>query len=393
MSEAKVMLSNTRVTLGDVAEERSVREARPGESKYTRFVGSEHVGRYDLRVKRWGASHEVTSAVKVFHEGDYLFVRRSLYASDFRERAPRAGFSGLCSGDMLTLRERSEIIVNGFLGAALNDPRLWSFVAAHATGSITRRIKWKELKDYSFKLPPAEEQQRIVDALNAAADLEASLDDVVRTSRRLLDAALLAIFSRVRDRVALSELSRVPITYGIVQAGPDTPNGVPYVRVSEMTGRDELNPDDMMRTSTAISESYRRTVLERDDIVVALRGVPGLCHLVKDKLVGANLSRGVARIAPNSQVNPQFLLWALRSYQSQAAIRQYANGWKGEDLREITIGQLRSVRVPWVARVEQDAIVEELSSLHDAWVASRERSSQFADVVTDLRNQISGRIE
>jgi type I restriction enzyme, S subunit len=378
------------VTLGDVAEERSIRENNPSESDYDRFVGSEHIERYELRVRRWGSTRDVTSAMKVFRKGDYLLVRRSLYASDFRERAPRAGFAGLCSGDILTIREKPNAVVDGFLSVVLNSPKVWEYVAATATGSITRRIKWRDLSKYEFILPSATEQRRVVRAMDGCADLEDELSGVVSAAHSLLDASLLAAFDTISVRVPLAETCRSPITYGIVQAGPDVQGGVPYVRVSEMTGREALDPKSMLRTSPEISAAYSRTVLERDDIVMALRGVPGLCHIVQDSMVGANLSRGVARIAPRREMNPRYLLWALRSFHVQAAILQYANGWKGEDLREITIGQLRTVPVPWVPREEQDMIAGELDAIHGAWVASRERQSRFNRVTAALREEERG---
>ena len=129
----------SKACLGDIATEYSVRIDNPAESEYERFVGSNHIGRFELKLSNWGSTSDVTSAMKVFQPGDYLLVRRSLYASDFRERAARADFEGVCSGDILTIREKEGIIAAGFLSAVLNTPAIWSYVVAHATGSITRR--------------------------------------------------------------------------------------------------------------------------------------------------------------------------------------------------------------------------------------------------------------
>jgi restriction endonuclease S subunit len=143
-----------KVRLGDVAFEYSKRINNPSESDYDRFVGSNNIAQWDFRVKSWEPTDSVTSAMKLFEENDYLLVRRSLYASDFRERSPRAHFNGICSGDILTIKENPELISDGFLIGILNSPTLWKFVVANASGSITRRIKWKDLANYEFLLPP-----------------------------------------------------------------------------------------------------------------------------------------------------------------------------------------------------------------------------------------------
>lgn len=95
-----------RVRLSDVAEEYSVRIDNPSLSEYDFYIGSDCIGQYDFRIHKRSDASTITSAQKLFKEGDYLLVRRSLYGSDFRERAPRADFDGVCSADILTIREK-----------------------------------------------------------------------------------------------------------------------------------------------------------------------------------------------------------------------------------------------------------------------------------------------
>lgn len=86
-----------------------------------------------------------------------------------------------------------------------------------------------------------------------------------------------------------------PISYGIVQTGPPIMNGIRCVRVLDIdNGR--IDKDKLITTSAAISNSYCRTVLEKDDLVIALRGKIGELAVVQKDLVGANLTRGVAII-------------------------------------------------------------------------------------------------
>ena len=162
-------------TLGDIAYDYSKREDKPRESEYTRYVGSDSINRFDFKVERWQSTKEIISAMKVFEDKDYLLVRRSLYASDFRERAPRADFNGLCSGDILTIKENNSLIHDGYLLIVLNSPRLWEYIVANASGSITRRVKWKDLAVFKILIPDLESQKTIVKLFG---DIQDSLEKI-----------------------------------------------------------------------------------------------------------------------------------------------------------------------------------------------------------------------
>jgi len=151
-----------KTKLGEIAYEYSKREDNPKGSKYDRYIGSDSIDRFDFKIEKWQSNKSVISAMKVFEPNDYLLVRRSLYASDFRERAPRADFGGLCSGDILTIKENNSVISDGYLLIVLNSPRLWAFIVANGSGSITRRIKWKELSTFEISIPDYESQKKIV---------------------------------------------------------------------------------------------------------------------------------------------------------------------------------------------------------------------------------------
>lgn len=187
-----------KVRLGDVANEYSKRVNNPSESGFDRFVGNSNISQWDFRVKVWESTESVTSAMKLFEPDDYLLVRRSLYASDFRERAPRAHFSGVCSGDILTIRENSKFLVDGFLIGVLNSPALWKFVVANASGSITRRIKWKDLANYEFLLPPKEQQIEL-------ANLFWSMDEVIDKELAVLNKLETKREVTFKELVSLSE--------------------------------------------------------------------------------------------------------------------------------------------------------------------------------------------
>jgi type I restriction enzyme S subunit len=160
----------------------------------------------------------------------------------------------------------------------------------------------------------------------------------------------------------VSRLSEVtptdrPIVYGIVQAGPHCPNGVPYIRSTDVGG--ELDMKTLLRTSPEIAAKYRRADVRPGDLVFSLRGNIGEASIVPTDLPNANLTQGTARIAANGRTSARFIRLALSCQVVVAGIDAVA---KGSTFREISIDQLRKVRIPVPPLPEQEAIVSVISN-------------------------------
>jgi type I restriction enzyme S subunit len=143
------------------------------------------------------------------------------------------------------------------------------------------------------------------------------------------------------DVKPLAYCTRVPITYGIVQAGPHISGGVPYIRTGDMGG-DELVRETLLCTSAEIASHFRRSEVRAGEIVCAIRATIGKVLPVPENLDGANLTQGTARIAPNPDTNGRFLLWSLRNYRTQQEISLQS---KGTTFAEITLTDLRKTPV------------------------------------------------
>jgi len=157
----------------------------------------------------------------------------------------------------------------------------------------------------------------------------------------------------------LAHIASQPISYGVVQTGTPQEGGVPCVRVVDLASG-QLLPERMIATSSAISESYRRTILQAGDVMIALRGIIGRAMLVPPRLQGCNLTRGIARVAPDAKsVQSNFLIQLLNGPDFQSLINRQANG---SALQEISIATLRNAPVLLPPLPEQQRIAEILST-------------------------------
>lgn len=162
---------------------------------------------------------------------------------------------------------------------------------------------------------------------------------------------------------ALSDLvpREKPIVYGIVQAGPEFPGGIPYIKSSNVGAK--IDPASLSRTSPAIAHKYRRSVVRPGDIVFSLRGNIGQLSIVPDTLPEANLTQGTARISTNGRALNAFIAEALKSPNLQKRIDIVS---KGSTFREISLEELRDLELPLPPLPEQRKIAEILRTWDEA---------------------------
>ncbi|MGL6350598.1 MAG: restriction endonuclease subunit S, partial [Aeromonas sp.] len=171
------------------------------------------------------------------------------------------------------------------------------------------------------------------------------------------------------DIKELQQICRVPITYGIVQCGPHIVNGIPYIRVSDMTAR-ELDIDGMQRTSPQIAAAFARSTVDEGDIVYALRGKLGFVRSVPSSVAGANLTQGTARISPVPNVFGRYVFWAL---QSPRSLEQATQGAKGSTFVEITLASLKEIKIPVPRYKEEQKVIADALSDIDELIAGLEQ--------------------
>ena len=152
-----------------------------------------------------------------------------------------------------------------------------------------------------------------------------------------------------------------PIVYGIVQPGPDLPDGVAFVQSRDVGGKISLGA--LNRTSPEIANQYRRSRIHPGDILFSLRGNIGQSSLVPPELEGANIARGVARIRVAEENDPEYIRYVLQGSALQKLIARNANG---STFREISIDELRKLPIPDVPLPEQRKIAEILRTWDEA---------------------------
>lgn len=374
-----------RVKLRDVALNSTQASKNPDADGFHRYIIGKHIPTDGGRIVSSNpiGDAEFGSRIRtIVRAGDIVCTTRGPHL-----KVAVATFDALSAHTNFILRTRNpQVLAQGFLKAIARSDAFQDHLRKHFRGSTNLFVNWSDAAEYEIALPPIDEQRAILHALEAGVGCVEAADRLLAESKSLVQSALKDMFALEAFSTPLSQVCSAPITYGIVQAGPHVPDGIPYIRVSDMTGLRVLSPAGMLRTSRAIAARYHRSEVRIGDIVVALRGVGGLCKEVPSELDGANLTQGTARVRVAECHNPAFILWALRSQRGQREFRKVLRGWKGESLLEITLGDLREIPVPIPPRPVQDRVAAQISELDRAEAIADERRAQSQALLRQLVN-------
>lgn len=151
-------------------------------------VGLEHIETENIHLRNSAGIEESTTFTKKFSKGDVLFGRRRAYL----KKAAQASFSGICSGDITVLRAKKGLLPE-LLPFIVNNDKFFDHAIKHSAGGLSPRVKFKDLANYEFLLPPKDQQAQFAELLWA-------MDDVIEKDLELLEKL------EVSERLYLSDL-------------------------------------------------------------------------------------------------------------------------------------------------------------------------------------------
>ncbi|GEM_PF-237933 len=388
------------VKLGDIAFEVSDRIDNPSKSGLERFVGLEHIDSESLTVKRWGSTEDVTSAMKLFKKGDMLFARRNAYL----KRASMATFDGVCSGDAIVLRQKNEKYVDGLLPLILNTEKLWEFAIANASGSMSKRVKWRDLATFEIPLPPKDEQRRIADILWAA-------EDYIVKNEKLVDEA--EFYKKISMKELLTKgighKEFIETEFGKIPKGWKIKTAKETLYIKGRIGWKGLKKSEFMTTGPYLitgmhfvddkidwancfhitMERYLESPeiqVKNNDILLTKDGTIGKVALI-DYLPGpASLNSHLLLLRPlENDLYPKFVFYVLLS----DLFKRYVENFKsGSTLTGLSQSNFENFRYLYPPYEEQKRIVEVISKVDEVIQKAKENITKTKTLKMSLLNNL-----
>lgn len=166
----------TSVKFGDVVGEpkKSVKDIANEEIEHV--VGLEHIDSENIHLHRFAGIEESTTFTKKFSKGDVLFGRRRAYL----KKAALANFSGICSGDITVMRVKDGLMPE-LLPFIVQNDKFFDYAVKHSAGGLSPRVKFKDLANYEFLLPPKDQQAQLEELLWAMDEvIEKELETLIK---------------------------------------------------------------------------------------------------------------------------------------------------------------------------------------------------------------------
>jgi type I restriction enzyme S subunit len=190
-------------------------------------------------------------------------------------------------------------------------------------------------------------------------------------------------FTQEFELSKLEDIVQKKISYGIVQAGPHVEGGMPYIKSKNLNN--ELRVIDLDRTSTEIAKKYKRSEVGPGDIVFSLRGNIGVSRIVPDSITVANLTQGTARLSLKAGFSAKYIQEELRTSRIKNRIEAIS---KGSTFQEISLTDLRTVKVAIPEKAEQQKIANFLASVDTKISQLTEKHHLLKDYKKGVMQQI-----
>jgi type I restriction enzyme S subunit len=383
----------TRVAFGDVVRLTRERSSDPVADGFIRYVGLEHLDPGNLKIRRWGSTADGTTFTNVFRPGQVLFGKRRAY----QRKVAVADFAGVCSGDIYVLEPKSDLLLPELLPFVCQSESFFEQAIRTSAGSLSPRTTWSGLAEYGFRLPPKDEQERILRLLDASRMSVEGLRASASAARELYRAVVASTLSRVVPRGNTPNLNPMPdgwttatieslvdpaapVCYGIVQVGTHDPSGIPTLTIKDLRG-DYIA--GVHRASAVVEKPYARSRIRGGDVLLSIKAIVGEVGIVPDHFVG-NISRDVARLrfAANT-ISPRFFYHLYRSPRYAAYV---ASRVVGSTRAELSIAAIKKLHVAFPLIAEQHRLVDRLDALEvccSAHEARMEAASRLHRTMVD----------
>ena len=148
-----------------------------------------------------------------------------------------------------------------------------------------------------------------------------------------------------------------PICYGVLKPGPRLEEGIPLIRVTDISNN-RFDDSDIYRISSELDNEFARSRLRGGEVLISVQGTVGCVALFPTGYGQANISRTIAVIEPDDRIDQVFLSYVLLQ-------KSRNKDWPvvGTTRASLNIGTLRKTEVPTPPLPEQKKIAAILSSI------------------------------
>ena len=232
-----------------------------------------------------------------------------------------------------------------------------------AIGGVIKYIKLGNLADAIIPVPVIEKQREIIEIFEKCNGTIAYRQQELLLMDQLVKSRFIEMFgNEIYPVTPLINLIKegAGLSYGIVQPGNDGTGDMGILRPVDMV-EGKISAASIKYISRDIGDSFKKTELTGDELLITVRGTTGITALTDGRFVGMNVTRGIAVIRyDRRKINPIYLKTYLNTDKSQRYIQEHT---RGATLQQINLSDLRIQEIPVPPMTRQEkmaAFVEQV---------------------------------
>lgn len=322
-------------------------------------VGLEHIESEDIHLRNSASLETSTTFTKAFKKGDVLFGRRRAYL----KKAAQASFEGICSGDITVMRAKDNLIPE-LLPFIVNNEKFFDYAVKHSAGGLSPRVKFKDLSNYEFLLPPKDQQAELAELLWA-------MDEVVEREREVYNKTQIienSLFKRFNvggddwQKLKLGDL--MTFNYG-----------------SALKESNRIPGDYLVVTSSGIQGTHNEYLTDGPGIVVGRKGNVGQVTWIEGNFWTTDTAYFILINEEFEDIPLKFFYYLLMAANlKKHSIATAVPGLNRDD------ALLTNVYLP--SRLELDSYLSKFNQVENMLIKIQEKIEYSKDLQKSLINQI-----
>ena len=231
-----------------------------------------------------------------------------------------------------------------YIGHFFQSPKYRSTISELSGGANINNIRNEHIDELDIVLVSEEEQERIINELDAISSLIFLRKQQLAKLDELVKSRFIEMFGGIKDdeKVTLSDICLI-ITDGTHQPPKFTTTGIPFLFVSNIVGNTITYDAEKFISEETYAELIKRTPIEIGDVLLSTVGSYGHPAVVKSDKPFC-FQRHIAYLKPSKElIDSQYLHGAMLSVDVQKQIEERV---KGIAQKTLNLSEIRKIKLP-----------------------------------------------
>jgi type I restriction enzyme M protein len=237
--------------------------------------------------------------------------------------------------------------------------------------------------DLSIPLPSIEVQEEIVRELEQYQKIIDGAKQVVDNYKPIIDIDPSWEMRELSEITEVITKGSTPTTYG----HKFQEKGINFIKIENLNKDGGIVKDKLSFIDEKCHNEFKRSHLKKDDILFSIAGALGTTGYVEEDILPSNTNQAICIIRLNDTRKSRFLFYYLKSNIIQEHIEKVKVGVAQSN---ISLKQIRELRIPILSESEEQSIVERIESERQIIEGNKKLIEIYTQKIHDRINKIWG---